>query len=60
MAEIGTPDQILRKSSKGQEYGLGSHRIKKCPKKWKKSPKRGGGSVPEIKKSTIQNVDFFL
>ena len=22
MAEIGTPDQILRKSSKGQEYGL--------------------------------------
>ena len=31
--------------------------IKKCHKKWEKS-KGGGGSEQEIKKSTIQNVDF--
>ena len=31
---------------------------KKCPKKCKKS-KSGRGSVPKIKKSTMQNVDFF-
>ena len=39
-------------------YSKGRVPNKKCPKKWKKS-KRGGGSAPEIKKSTIQNVDFF-
>ena len=33
-----------------------SHQIKKYPKKWKKSKR--GGSAPDIKKSTIQNVDF--
>ena len=32
---------------------------KKVPKSGK-SPKGGRGSAPEIKKSTIQNVDFFI
>ena len=29
-------------------------------KKVTKSPKGGGGSAPEIKKSTIQNVNFLI
>ena len=37
----------------------GTNQNKMCPKKWKKS-KRGGGSAPEIKKSTIQNFDFLI
>ena len=34
------------------------HLLGELPKKWKKS-KRGGGSALKIKKSTIQNVDYF-
>ena len=37
----------------------GSIQIKKCHKKGKKY-KRGEGSAPKIKKSTIQNVDFLI
>ena len=36
----------------------GSHPIKKCHKKWKKSTR--GGSEKNIKKSKIRNLDFLI
>ena len=41
----------------------GSMRIKKCPKKWKKSKRgvgAGEGSAQKIKKSKIRNLDFLI
>ena len=49
---------VDRLTVKKQLMGKGS--IKKSHKKWKKSKREVGGSAPEIKKSTIQNVDFLI
>ena len=43
---------------RGKNLLRGAVKIKNVIKLWKKS-KRGGGSALKIKKSTIQNVDYF-
>ena len=41
------------------DYLREAFKLKNVPKSGK-SPKGGEGSAPEIKKSTIQNVDFLI